>query len=215
MTRHNAMVGVLAAAGVGTLGWFATKIVAAHLPLGAGIAAWTLWLIVAAALVTFAAYARELLRHNTALRRGGSWKPLPGLALLWIAGLTALVSFGFVLPDAPASAEGTNRATTSTTTTPSPAATTGSPSRKPATSPASRSSARQTPADAGSTSSSLVRSTTPAGVSTPTSSSRTSSNGDSLGTTSPTAPPTSSATSPLLDLHILPTRAKPTTPPGR
>ena len=210
MTRHNAMVGGLAAAGVGTLGWFAAKIVAAPLPLGASVAAWTLWLIVAAALVTFAAYARELLRHNTALRRGGSWKPLPGLALLWIAGLTALVSFGFVLPDGPASAEGADRATTSTTTAPSPAATTGSTSRKPATSPASRSSARQTPADAGSTSSSLVRSTSPAAAS-----SRTSSNGDSVSTTSPTAPPTTSATSPLLDLRILPTRAKPTTPPGR
>ena len=104
MTRHKIWVGVVAAAGVGTLAWSAWKVVVADLPLSASVAAWALWLIVAAAAVTMVGYAGELARHPHTLRDLASWKPLPGLGLLWIAGLTAAVSFWFVLPSAPASA---------------------------------------------------------------------------------------------------------------
>ena len=99
MTRPKLILGVLAAACVGTLLWYAWLILAADLPRGATIATWVLWLFSAAAVVTLVAYAREFLAHREAVGREASWKPLPSLVLLWIGGLTAMVSFSFVLPD--------------------------------------------------------------------------------------------------------------------
>lgn len=91
-------VGALAAAGVGTLLWCAWLILTAPLPSAAAAASWTLWLLSVAALVTLVAYLREMVRHGN-LARASSWKPLPGLVLLWVAGLTALVAVPFMLPE--------------------------------------------------------------------------------------------------------------------
>lgn len=99
MTRPKLVLGVLAAACVGTLLWYAWLILAADLPRGAAIATWVLWLFSTAAVVTLWAYVREFLAHRQAVGRDASWKPLPSLVLLWIGGLTAMVSFAFVLPD--------------------------------------------------------------------------------------------------------------------
>ncbi len=99
MTRPNLSVGALAAVCVGTLLWCAWLILAADLPRGAHLASWFLWLLSTAAAVTLLAYLREFLTHREAVGSDASWKPLPGLVLLWIGGLTALVSFAFILPD--------------------------------------------------------------------------------------------------------------------
>ncbi|KQU66324.1 hypothetical protein [Phycicoccus sp. Root101] len=102
MTRPKAsplvFVGVLATAGAGILLWCAWLVLTAPLPGDAAAAAWALWLLAVAAFATLIAYLRELVRHG-ALARRGSWKPRPGLLLLWVAGLTALLAFPFVLPE--------------------------------------------------------------------------------------------------------------------
>jgi peptidoglycan biosynthesis protein MviN/MurJ (putative lipid II flippase) len=99
VTRPKLFLGVLAAACVGTLLWYAWLILATDLPRGATIATWVLWLLGAAAVVTLLAYLREFLAHRRAVGREATWRPLPGLVLLWLGGLTALVSFAFILPD--------------------------------------------------------------------------------------------------------------------
>ncbi|KQZ87472.1 hypothetical protein ASD62_18000 [Phycicoccus sp. Root563] len=102
MTRPKAsplvFVGVLATAGAGVLLWCAWLVLTAPLPGDAAAAAWALWLLAVAAFATLIAYLSELVRHG-ALARRGSWKPRPGLLLLWVAGLTALLAFPFVLPE--------------------------------------------------------------------------------------------------------------------
>ena len=98
MTRPNALVGALAAVGVGTLLWLAWLIVAADLTLGTSIAAWGLWLLVLLAATTVVAYTRELGRHRRKAARPGSWHPLPGLVLLWNGGLTAVPVLALMLP---------------------------------------------------------------------------------------------------------------------
>lgn len=115
MTRPKMLMGVLAAACVGTLLWYAWLILASDLPRGATIATWALWLLSTAAVVTLLAYLREFLAHRQAAGREASWKPLPGLVLLWIGGVTALVSFAFVLPDK-SGADGAEAPQTATTT---------------------------------------------------------------------------------------------------
>ena len=122
MTRPNLSVGVLSAVCVGTLLWCAWLILAADLPRGAHIASWVLWLISTAAAVTLLAYLREFLTHRDVAGSGAGWKPLPGLVLLWIGGLTALVSFAFILPDpapssSPARQDKAGTARTSATST--------------------------------------------------------------------------------------------------
>ena len=211
MTRPNLIVGALAAVCVGTLLWCAWLILTAELPLGAHIASWALWVVASAAAATLLAYLREFLSHRRAVGRDASWKPLPSLVLLWIGGLTAMVSFAFILPEPASSggAEGPAKAGTSLTsqtivTTPTSAGTTtsaGTP-RAPATTtsgPASRSQSRATAPSSTSTSASQTSSTT----------ARTSST-----TSSTTTPPTATKTTPIIDLDILPTQARPTTPPG-
>lgn len=99
MTRPKLILGVLAAACAGTLLWYAWLIVGAELPRGARIASWALWLLATVASLTLIAYLREFVRHRAAVGREASWKPLPGLVLLWLGGLTAMVSIAFVLPD--------------------------------------------------------------------------------------------------------------------
>jgi peptidoglycan biosynthesis protein MviN/MurJ (putative lipid II flippase) len=115
VTRPKLFVGILAAACVGALLWYARLILTADLPRGASIATWVLWAVSAAAVMTLVAYLREFLRHRAAVGREASWKPLPGLVLLWLAGATALVSFAFILPDKSRADGAAEPATASTT----------------------------------------------------------------------------------------------------
>lgn len=98
MSGPKPFVWMLAVAGLGTLLWCARGILTSELPGGAGVAAWLLWLIAASALLTLVAYLRELALHHQAVRGGGSWRPVPALLVLWVAGLTALVALPLVLP---------------------------------------------------------------------------------------------------------------------
>ena len=86
MTRPNALVGALAAVGVGTLLWLAWLIVAADLTLGTSIAAWGLWLLVLLTATTAVAYAWELGRHHRTAGRPGSWRHCPGSCCCGSAG---------------------------------------------------------------------------------------------------------------------------------
>lgn len=201
MTRPNLLVGALSAVCVGTLLWCAWLILSADLPVGARVAAWALWLVSTAAVGTLLAYLREFLSHRRAVGRDASWKPLPSLVLLWIGGLTALVSFAFILPDSSSgAAEGPTKAGTSLTSQTASTATTGTSTPRGSTTTAavSRSASRTTAPSSTSTSGS---GTSPKPVQTSSSAS-----------TAPT--PTTSTTTPIIDLDILPTQARPTTPPG-
>lgn len=208
MTRPNLLVGALAAVCVGTLLWCARLILAADLPRGAHIASWALWVVATVAVVTLIAYVREFLVHRQAVGRDASWKPLPSLVLLWIGGLTALLSFAFILPDKSDSdgagepAKADTSLTSQTVTGPS----TTTPRGSATTSGTASRSASRTKAPS-STSTSSVTSTSSAGTSpTPA---RTSS-----GSSTASATPTPSTTTTIIDLDILPTQARPTTPPG-
>ena len=155
MTRRN-----LPAAGLPALGglaallvlWCAWRILGAGLTWTTGFLAWGLWLVLAASVVTAAFYVRELAKHRVATR-GGAWRPLPSLVLLWIAGVTSVGVFAFMLPSraesAAAAAPAPAAATVPVPGTPTPAvATTTAPTtaaaRASATT-ASRSQARVTP----------------------------------------------------------------------
>ena len=210
MTRPKLLVGVLAAACVGTLLWYAWLILVADLPRGATIATWTLWLVAAAAVVTLLAYLREFLAHRQAVGREASWKPLPGLVLLWIGGLTALVSFAFVLPDKSGAAGAETPETATTTSTPrvvdasadsaagsTPAASV-SRSRSPRTTPPAPVSTSAIPRPAATSGSSSATDAS-------TSSTRTRGHSGHTSTGKPT--PSSSTSSPLLSITIPP-------PPG-
>jgi hypothetical protein len=154
VTRRNPAVfglPVLAGlAGVLVL-WCAWRIIGAELTLGTGLAAWGLWLVLTAAVVTAAFYVRELARHRVA-GRGGAWRPLPSLVLLWIAGATSVGVFGFMLPTRADSAPATPTAAAASvpvTSAPTPeVGTTSAPaptSSRPTPTPASRSQVRETP----------------------------------------------------------------------
>jgi hypothetical protein len=116
----KALVWVLATAVLGALLWCARGILTSELPRGAGLAAWLLWLIAASALLTLLAYVRELALHHHAVRGGSSWQPLPALLVLWVGGLTALVSLPLVLPGekAAAAAESATARVTNNTSPP-------------------------------------------------------------------------------------------------
>jgi hypothetical protein len=215
VTRPNPLVGALAVVCVGTLLWCARLILAADLPRGAHVASWGLWALATVAIVTMLAYLREFLHHRQAIGRGASWKPLPSLVLLWIAGATALASFPFILPGpaaaaaaaAAAGAEPSDTASISltgagVTSTQRTATSSARTAQDPATTTdtISRSASSRTPVPS-STSSAV--SPTSSTASSPTSSAR---------STTPSTP--SSSTTPLIDLDILPTWAWPTTPFG-
>lgn len=231
MTRPKAsplvFVGALAAAGVGTLLWCAWLILTAPLPTGAATAAWVMWLLCVAALVTLVAYLRELVRHRVIAGRG-SWKPLPGLLLLWVAGLTALVAFPFALPQrasGPSQQESADGHRSASAPTP---ATTGRPSPA-AVSRSSRSTTASSSAASSSTASSrpqksagvlgdgqvtsTVRPTAPSSSATgsPTSS-------PTRGPKPPkssTPTPSSSTSTPILDITLPPAPGRPTDKPPR
>ena len=210
MTRPKLLVGVLAAACVGTLLWYAWLILVADLPRGATIATWTLWLVAAAAVVTLLAYLREFLAHRQAVGREASWKPLPGLVLLWIGGLTALVSFAFILPGR-SSANGAVSPETATTTPTSrlvEATSDSAAGTSPVTSVARSRSPRTTPPAPVSTSATPPPAATSGSSSaTDASTSSTKTRGHSGHTSTGKPTPSSSTTSPLVSITIPP-------PPG-
>ncbi|MEO6412752.1 MAG: hypothetical protein ABIO48_09220 [Pedococcus sp.] len=208
MTRPNLIVGALAAVCVGMLLWCARLILVADLPLGAHVATWVLWAVAAVAIVTLIAYLREFLTHRQAVGREATWKPLPSLVLLWIGGLTALVSFAFILPDKSSSdgAEGPAKAGTSLTSQ--------SVIQTPATTGASTSAAtaRGSATTSGAVSRSASRTKVPSSTSTSAGATSTPARPS---TSSSTAPATTTTTTPIIDIHNVPTQANPTTPPGR
>lgn len=213
MTRPNALVGALAAVGVGTLLWLAWLIVAADLTLWTSIAAWGLWLLVLLTATTAVAYARELVRHHGAAPRRGAWKPLPSLVLLWIGGLTAVPVLALMLPSsaAPVPAKATSSAGVLSSRpafpTGSSASSTPTPSPRTTRSQASRSADRS----ATTTTTSPTPRRTPRGTTTtgPT----------PTATTRPTRPPTTTTTTPtttpIIDITVLPNGHTKTKPPGR
>jgi hypothetical protein len=209
VTRAQALVGVLAAVGVGTLLWCARLILAADLTFGTSAAAWALWTLVAAAVGTLLLYAREIGRHRHSVTRGGSWKPLPSLVLVWIGGATAVGVFLFMLP-ASASGGGGDEADRSTATKGTSAPTGATAGTDPRVSPTtvSRSHLRTTTpvvSPTSSTSSSRAPGTTRSqtGATTPRQSAST------------TAPSTSSSTTttPLVTITLPSGQIKTTTKP--
>jgi hypothetical protein len=213
VTRPKLLVGVLAAACVGTLLWYAWLILVADLPRGAAIATWTLWLVGTAAVVTLLAYLREFLAHRQAVGREATWKPLPGLVLLWIGGLTALVSFAFILPGG-SGANGAETPETATTTSTSglvDATSDSAAGSTPVTSVSRSKPSRTTPPAPVSTSATPRPTTTSAAAATSSTtdaatSSSTRTRGHS-GHTSTGKPTPSSTTPPLFSITISP-------PPG-
>ncbi|MGO4340132.1 hypothetical protein [Pedococcus sp. 2YAF34] len=208
MTRREAAartsVVASAAAGGVILLWSAWRVLTAPLPTAAATAAWLLWGVSVVALVTFVLYLREMARHGLGSRHA-SWKPLPGVLLLWVGGLTALVAFGFVLPDRPGDTAqpdvDTAATSPSTTAAPAPAATSA-----PRTSPTTPRATRAAVAPARATSQ-------PQPVSTPStvqSTTRTATSAPSPTSTTPT-PTATTTTTPLLDIVLPPGRghAKP------
>ncbi len=193
MTRPKVLVGALAAVCVGTLLWCARLILATDLTLGTSIAAWGLWLLVAAAAITLVAYVRELGRHRHSVTSGGSWKPLPSLVLVWIGGLTAVAVFAFMLPSNAAESASQNTSAESPATTASPAVPTPTQtttSARAAATTASRSKPRTTP----STSPTAATRTREAGTPTPTATSTSASTSSSTSRTSTTTSTPSSTT---------------------
>ena len=206
MTRPKLILGALSAACVGTLLWCAWLILAADLPRGAMVASWTLWLISAAAVVTLLAYLREFLRHREAVGREASWKPLPGLVLLWVGGVTALASFAFVLPDRAGAADAEGPGSASTSLTARPGVTSGDATGTPAATVSRSTSVRTTPPAPVSTTAPTQAPATGAGSTTSTTATSTKTRGKSThsSTGKPTPSSTSSTTSPLIGITLPP-----------
>ncbi|SDP10188.1 hypothetical protein SAMN04489867_1420 [Pedococcus dokdonensis] len=205
MTRPKLIVGVLAAACVGTLLWYAWLIVSADLPRGARIASWSLWLVATTAALTLYAYLREFLGHRAAVGREASWKPLPGLVLLWLAGATAMLSIGFVLPDKAAGpgATSTETASTSLTSQTVDSESESAAATARASTPASRSSVSRTSAPTPVTTTSPSAATPTADRSTSTSSAPSSSTKRTGKPTTPPGKPTpSTTTTPLIGITL-------------
>lgn len=204
MTRRNARTAGLIAAAVVVLLWSAWRIVDARLNVGTATAAWSLWLVLAVALTSAVAYLRELVQHRGASRRVG-WRPVPGVALLWVAGLATVAVFGFLMPDAGAVSTGTQTAMAAGSTSPqgSPATPSSSPTTTSPTTASPTTSATPTrSASASRSQSRAVPVAVQTAASTPQPVSTTSA---PRPTTSPTPAPTSSTTSsPLVTIPILP-----------
>lgn len=217
MPRRTIVTAGLVAAGLGTLLWCAWRIFNAQLTLGTGIAAWALWLVLAAALATAGAYLREVTRHRSSTHAAG-WKPLPAVMLLWVAGVSTLAVFAFMLPlkaDPAPSGQGaasqalTSASTTSQPTTPGAAPTTAAAAaaRASATT-ASRSLVRPTPAP--------VQTTAPTSnaVSTASTASPVARSSSSSDAPAPTASPsTSTTTDSLLSGVLFPGHGRTKAPP--
>jgi hypothetical protein len=206
VTRPNALVGALAAAGVGTLLWLAWLIVAADLTVGTSIAAWGLWLLVLLTATTLVAYARELGRHRRVAGRTLSWRPLPGLVLLWVGGLTAVPVLALTLPHGQQPTAATAKRTSAALTTPeaSPPTASGTQVPSPTSTSAPRPTRTQVARSADRTSPTTVQA--PAPQATTTAAPR-------PPTTRPTTRPAPTTTTPLIDVTLLPNGHPKTKPP--
>ena len=209
MRPRHALTGVVAAVGGIALLWCAWLVLRANLTTGTTVAVVVLWLLAAGAVATLAAYVREVERHRSdRARHRSSAKPLPGLVLLWVAGLTALAAFPFMLSESSAagatSADPDSAPAGAVDSPGTPTTSTPVPSRTSPTSPSR--GARRTPSPT-STSSSAVPRTTPRPVTTST----TSATARPSSSTTTTAPrPTTSTTTPgpLVTITLPPVRTK-------
>jgi hypothetical protein len=203
VTRPNARTAGLIAAAAVVLLWSAWRIAEARLNVGTAIAAWSLWLLLAVALASAVAYLRELVQHRGA-SRGVGWRPVPGVALLWIAGLATVAVFGFLMPDAGTASTGTQAAMTTGSTGPqgSPTTPSSSPTTASPTSAAPTTSATPTRSASGARPQSNA---VPVAVRTAAVTPRPVSTSAPRPATSPTPAPTSSTTSgPLVSIPLLP-----------
>ena len=97
MGPRHVLTGIVAVVVGVALLWCDWLVLRADLTTGTTVAAVLLWLLAAGAVVTIVAFIREVERHRADRRdteggrRRGAARPLPGLVLLWVAGLTALV----------------------------------------------------------------------------------------------------------------------------
>jgi hypothetical protein len=215
--RH-ALTGAVLVVGAAALAGCGALLLRADLTTGTRVAALALWLLAALAVGTLTAFVREVERHHRATQgarraRPGRRadlrsisKPLPGLVLLWVGGLTALAAFPFMLSSsaggkssAPQPEVGANLVATTGTESTSPVS-----SRSSSTS-VSRSTRRPRPT--------VTTAATPAPASTtPTSSSTASRPRTTTSTTSTTTPSTTTTTNPGgITITLLP---KPTKPKG-
>ena len=209
MRPRHALTGVVAAVGGIALLWCAWLVLQANLTTGTTVAVVVLWLLAAGAVATLAAYVREVERHRAdRSRHRSSAKPLPGLVLLWVAGLTALAAFPFMLSES--SAAGAARvqpdsAPADAVDTPSaPTSSTPVPARTSPTSPSR--GATRTPSPASSSTSAAPGSGTPRPVTTATTAAT--ARPTSTTTTAP-RPTTSTTTSgPLVTITLPPVRTK-------
>jgi hypothetical protein len=216
--RH-ALTGAVSVVGTGVLVWCAWLLLRADLTTGTTLAAGALWLLAAVAVATLVAFVREAERHRKAVGRraaASSWKPLPGLVLLWVGGLTALVAFPFMLSGASsrgASAEADDKPVTPAGTTagePSktrskPTSASRSTGREPVPTRTATASADDTPSATGTSRTPTPRTTTQTSpTSTTTSPPRTS-------TTSTTSTPTATTTTNPggITITLLPKPTKP------
>lgn len=196
MTRRTTILAGLVTVGLVVLLWGAWRILSAGLSLTTGIAAWVLWLVMAAAFATAAAYLREILDQRAASRNVG-WRPVPSIMLLWIAGATTMAVFAFMLPTKTASAEAvaahpavpTPSATTGSGL-PSPSSTTAAATRAPAASPSS--AAKMTAAGTPSPVSTVAVAPAPEPVGAPA----------PAPSTSSSTPSSSSSTTPLIHITL-------------
>ena len=204
MTRRTALVWALAALGGGTLLWSAWRILSTDLSMTGRALAWALWLLLAAAVVTFFLYARELVRQGVALTRGARWQPVPAVALLWLGGASSLVVFTALMP----ASSSARQEPVATTQTPAP---TGTSTPDPGSAAAVRTSSATTASRTQQRTTAPSSSAPATGSSTPTPSSTSSLPPRTTSTTRPTTPTTTTST-PIIDITILPTHGKPTKP---
>lgn len=206
MRPRHALTGVVAAVGGIALLWCAWLVLRADLTTGTTVAVVVLWLLAAGAVATLAAYVREVERHRAdRARHRSSAKPLPGLVLLWVAGLTALAAFPFMLSESSAAGA------TSADPDPAPAGAVDTPAAPTSSKPVpSRTSPTSPSRGATRTPSPTSTSAAPRTTSRPVTTSTTTSTVRPSTTTTTTPRPTTSTTTsgPLITITVPPVRTK-------
>jgi hypothetical protein len=224
---------VVTLVGGAALAGCAVLLVRADLTAGTRIAAIALWLLAALAVVTLAAFVREVERHrgtasrpsgrrsaahgrrSRADRRPDSWKPLPSLVLLWVGGLTALAVFPFMLSGGAGekSPAPDREAGSRVVETPDETTSTAPVLERSSSTSVSRSTTRQRPAQTGAGSAPVQTSssaqTSPSSTSTPrTTTSRPLRTTTTSSTTTPTATTTTNPGGITITLLPKPTKTK-------